>query len=69
MKTRDELVTGLKMLEIYFRQRIEGASKDSQARYAEYAEICRDAAQSVYSDGDTIKEYEEYVDRMEDDGK
>ena len=66
---RDQLVTDLRQTALYFRQRMDGASKDSQNRYFHFAEICDMAAQWVYSDGETIKEYEAWADGMEDDGK
>ncbi len=69
MTNRDQLVADLRGIALYFRQRMDGASRDSQNRYWQFAEIADRAAQSVYSDGQTIMEYEAYVDRMEDDGK
>ncbi len=69
MTDRDQLATDMKALADYFRQRVDGASKDSQNRYWHMAEIADRAAAMIRSDGETIREYEEFVDAMEDDGK
>ena len=69
MSAREQLVADLNAVAVYFRQRMDGASKDSQNRYWRFAEICQAAAQSVYSDGETIKEYEQFVDRIEQGGR
>ena len=69
MTDREQLVADLRGIAVYFRQRMDGSSKDSQNRYWHMAEIADRGAQFVYSDGETIREYEEHFDRMEDDGK
>lgn len=69
MTDREQLVADLETLAKWFRDRIDGASRSSQNRYWHFAEICHRASESIYSDGETIKEYEEFCDRMEDDGK
>ena len=69
MTDREQLVADLETIATWFRQRIDGASQSSQNRYWHFAEIAHRASESIYSDGETIKEYEEYCDRMEDDGK
>ena len=69
MPERENLITELGKLETWLRQRMDGASKESQNRYFLFAETCRMAATSIYSDGETIREYEDYFERMEDDGR
>lgn len=53
----------------WFRQRVDGASKDSQERYHRMADVCEKAADTIMADDDTIRAYEEEFLRMEDDGK
>ena len=62
MTEREQLVADLRGVALYFRQRMDGASRDSQNRYWHMAEIADRGAQFVYSDGETIKEYEQYID-------
>ena len=66
---REQMVTEMKGMAEFFRQRMDGASKDSQNRYWHYAEIADRAAGCIRSDGETIREYEEWADGMEDDRK
>lgn len=69
MTLREQTVADLKQMAQWFRQRMEGASKESQNRYYANAEIVDRAAGMIYSDGETIKEYETFVDGLEDDVK
>lgn len=69
MTLREQTVADLKQMAQWFRERMDGASKESQNRYFSNAEIVDRAAGMIYSDGETIKEYEAYFDKMEDDGK
>ena len=69
MSEREQLVADLNNMAGWFRQRMDGASVSSANRYWSFAELCQAAAQSVYSDGETIKEYEAFVDQIEQGGK
>ena len=69
MTLREQTVADLKQMAQWFRERMDGASKESQNRYFSNAEIVDRAAGMIYSDGETIKEYEAFVDGLEDDGK
>ena len=69
MADRGAMVEELGKLETWLRERMDGASKESQNRYFLFAEVCKTAAGWIHSDGETIKEYEDYFDRMEDDGR
>ena len=69
MDDREQLAIDMQGVAEYFRQRVDGASKDSQNRYWHMAEIADRAAAMIRSDGETIREYEEWAEGMEDDGR
>lgn len=69
MTQREQLVTELEQIGDFFRRRLDGASKVCQERYSRFADTARRASVCIYSDGETIKEYEAEFDKLEDDGK
>ncbi len=66
---REEAARELARIAAHFEQRMEGASTASRNKYWSYAETARQVAAMIRSDGETIREYEELVDGMEDDGR
>ena len=69
MKDRQELAQELRSIARYFDRRATDSHGETSNIHRLRAVLARRAADTILSDGETIREYEEFVDGMEDDRK
>jgi len=66
---RKGLADELEKIAVYFKDRMRDCKSDAKNIHFYRSEILRVAAAVIRSDEETLREYEEYVDGLEDDGK
>lgn len=69
MTDREDLAETMEAIADYFDRREREAVEPSKNVFWTYARAARRAAETLMSDEETLSEYAEAIDRMEDDGK